>query len=60
MRYPGRRSRAASPLAPDARGTSIDRARQLWYERAHPADPWLTPTAIDLLATLLRPADARR
>jgi predicted O-methyltransferase YrrM len=33
------------------------RTRQLFYERAHPADPWLTPAAIGLLATLLRPAD---
>jgi predicted O-methyltransferase YrrM len=33
------------------------RTRQLFYERAHPDDPWLTPTAIGLLATLLRPAD---
>jgi predicted O-methyltransferase YrrM len=27
------------------------------YERAHPDDPWLTPGAIRLLSTLLRPAD---
>jgi predicted O-methyltransferase YrrM len=33
------------------------RTRQLFYERAHPDHPWLTPAAIDLLATLLRPAD---
>jgi predicted O-methyltransferase YrrM len=33
------------------------RTRQLLYERAHPTDPWLTPAAIGLLATLLRPAD---
>jgi predicted O-methyltransferase YrrM len=33
------------------------RTRQVLYERAHPADPWLTPSAISLLATLLRPAD---
>lgn len=33
------------------------RTRQLFYERAHPDDPWLTPTAIGLLATLLHPAD---
>ena len=33
------------------------RSRQLLYERAHPADPWLTPAAIGLLATLLRPDD---
>jgi predicted O-methyltransferase YrrM len=33
------------------------RVRQLLYERAHPDDPWLTPTAIGLLGTLLRPAD---
>lgn len=33
------------------------RTRQLFYERAHPDHPWLTPAAIALLATLLRPAD---
>jgi predicted O-methyltransferase YrrM len=33
------------------------RARQLRYERAHPDAPWLTPAAIGLLGTLLRPAD---
>jgi predicted O-methyltransferase YrrM len=33
------------------------RTRQLLYERAHPADPWLTPAAIGLLTTLLRPDD---
>jgi predicted O-methyltransferase YrrM len=27
------------------------------YERAHPDDPWLTPAAIRLLSTLLRPTD---
>lgn len=34
-----------------------NRVRDLVYQRAHPADPWLTPAAIDLLGTLLRPAD---
>ena len=34
-----------------------DRARQMVYERAHPDDPWLTPAAIRLLSTLLRPTD---
>lgn len=34
-----------------------NRTRQLRYERAHPGDPWLTPAAIGLLGTLLRPAD---
>ena len=33
------------------------RTRQLFYERAHPDDPWLTPAAIRLLAGLLSPAD---
>lgn len=33
------------------------RVRQLLYERAHPDAPWLTPAAIDLLSTLLRPTD---
>ncbi len=34
-----------------------DRTRQMIYERAHPDDPWLTPAAIRLLSTLLRPTD---
>ena len=34
-----------------------DRTRQMLYERAHPDDPWLTPAAVRLLSTLLRPAD---
>jgi predicted O-methyltransferase YrrM len=34
-----------------------NRIREILYRRAHPGDPWLTPTAIQLLATLLRPAD---
>jgi predicted O-methyltransferase YrrM len=29
----------------------------MMYERSHPGDPWLTPAAIRLLSTLLRPAD---
>jgi predicted O-methyltransferase YrrM len=33
------------------------RTRQLLFERAHPDAPWLTPAAIELLGTLLRPAD---
>jgi predicted O-methyltransferase YrrM len=33
------------------------RARQMAYERGHGDDPWLTPAAIRLLGTLLRPAD---
>jgi predicted O-methyltransferase YrrM len=33
------------------------RVRQMLYERTHPDDPWLTPTAIRLLSTLLRPTD---
>jgi predicted O-methyltransferase YrrM len=33
------------------------RARQMRYERAHPADPWLTPAAVELLSGLLRSAD---
>lgn len=33
------------------------RGRQFLYERGHRDDPWLTPAAIRLLATLLRPAD---
>jgi predicted O-methyltransferase YrrM len=34
-----------------------NRARDLLYQRMHPADPWLTPAAIRLLGTLLRPTD---
>jgi hypothetical protein len=33
------------------------RTRQLFYERAHPDDPWLTPAANRLLDRLLRPTD---
>lgn len=33
------------------------RTRQALYERGHPGDPWLTPEAIRLLSTLLRPGD---
>jgi predicted O-methyltransferase YrrM len=35
----------------------LARARQMRYEREHPDDPWLTPAAIRLLESLLRPAD---
>ena len=34
-----------------------NRARQLVYERSHGSDPWLTPAAIRLLGSLLRPSD---
>lgn len=33
------------------------RVRQIAYERLHPDDPWLTPTAIDIVAEWLRPDD---
>jgi predicted O-methyltransferase YrrM len=33
------------------------RVRLALYERAHPDDPWLTPRAIRLLESLLRPVD---
>ena len=33
------------------------RTRQALYERGHRGDPWLTPAAIRLLESLLRPAD---
>lgn len=33
------------------------RTRQLLYERSHPQDPWLTPEAIRLLSSMLRPTD---
>ena len=34
-----------------------NRVRAALYERTHPADPWLTPAAIGMLDTLLRPTD---
>jgi predicted O-methyltransferase YrrM len=34
-----------------------DRARQLLHERAHPEDPWITPEAVRLLESMLRPTD---
>ena len=34
-----------------------NRIREILYRRAHPEAPWLTPAAIRLLATMLRPAD---
>jgi predicted O-methyltransferase YrrM len=34
-----------------------NRTRQLIYERGHADAPWLTPAAIGLLESLLRPAD---
>jgi predicted O-methyltransferase YrrM len=34
-----------------------NRARAALWERAHPAAPWLTPAAIGMLGTLLRPTD---
>jgi predicted O-methyltransferase YrrM len=34
-----------------------NRTRQILFERAHPDAPWLTPTAIELLTSLLRPTD---
>jgi predicted O-methyltransferase YrrM len=34
-----------------------DRARQLLHDRAHPEDPWITPEAVRLLASMLRPTD---
>jgi predicted O-methyltransferase YrrM len=33
------------------------RARQALYQRAHPDTPWLTPNAIRLLNSMLRPSD---
>ena len=51
---PARRRRSRSHRTPRY---VYHRTRQLFYERAHPDSPWLTPAAIDLLATLLRPAD---
>jgi predicted O-methyltransferase YrrM len=34
-----------------------NRVRQMRYDRGHPDDPWLTPAAIRLLRSLLRPGD---
>ena len=34
-----------------------NRIRDLVYQRVHPTDPWLTPEAVRLLATLLHPTD---
>ena len=34
-----------------------NRTRELYYRRTHSADPWLTPRAITMLDTLLRPTD---
>lgn len=34
------------------------RVQQLLYERSNPADPWLTPQAIELLDDWLKPTDA--
>jgi predicted O-methyltransferase YrrM len=34
-----------------------DRVRQMLYQRAHPDAPWLTPEAIRLLDSMLRPSD---
>lgn len=34
-----------------------DRSRQALYQRAHPDAPWLTPEAIQLLDSMLRPDD---
>ena len=33
------------------------RARQAMYQRTHPDAPWLTPEAISLLSSMLRPSD---
>ena len=55
-----RRAQASQPAAVRSHRTPryvYHRTRQLCYERAHPDEPWLTPAAIGLLATLLRPAD---
>jgi predicted O-methyltransferase YrrM len=35
----------------------VNRVRQVMYVREHPGNPWLTPSAIRLLESLLRPAD---
>jgi predicted O-methyltransferase YrrM len=34
-----------------------DRIFNIAYEKAHPHDPWLTPTAVSILSSWLRPTD---
>lgn len=51
---PGGRSRPLRHLTPRY---VYSRVRQMRYERAHAADPWLTPDAIALLRSLLRRDD---
>lgn len=54
MPAPASQQRTYSHLTPQY---VFHRTRQMLYERAHPDDPWLTPAAIKLVATLLRPVD---
>jgi predicted O-methyltransferase YrrM len=54
MPAPARQPRAYSHLTPRY---VFNRTRQIFYERTHPDDPWLTPAAVRLLAGLLCPAD---
>ena len=35
----------------------IERTRDRWYQATHPADPWLTPLAIQFLNAWLKPTD---
>ena len=51
---PASRTRARSHRTPRY---IYRRTRQLFYERANPDAPWLTPAATGLLGTLLRPGD---
>jgi predicted O-methyltransferase YrrM len=60
MSTPVRQSPATSLVRPYRHRTPrylVNRTRQMLYERAHPNDPWLVPAAIDILRSLLRPAD---
>lgn len=35
----------------------MNRSSLRWHERSHPAEPWLTPDAVRILHTALRPED---
>ena len=54
MPAPAHQPRTYSHLTPRY---VFNRVHEMFYERVHPDDPWLTPAAIRLLAGLLRPTD---
>lgn len=55
--FPPPGPRGSRPLRHLTPGYVCRRARQALYERRHADAPWLTPAAVALLGTLLRPAD---